>query len=293
MRLEWGAVGALALTSDAVQRGETVYAVVVDVLSFTTAVSVAADAGIDVHPYRWGDASAQQFAADRGAALAVPRSRSTREGGISLSPNSIRELDDGSVSSLVLPSPNGSTVTAVLAAAGATVVAASLRNAAAVAGWLADRIGAGRDTTSDITPDITPGDAPDITPGDTSGDTGEHPAERPASVVLVPAGERWPDGSLRPAVEDLWGAGAVAAGLVERLTDRMGPSLLSPEAELGAVAFGAVVCRIEEALATCASGRELIDQGWPLDVAVAAELDQSRTVPVLTDGAYRAAASHR
>ena len=154
-----------------------------------------------------------------------------------------------------------------------------------MAGWLADRIGAGRDTASDITPGNTP--------GATSGDTGEHPAERPASVVLVPAGERWPDGSLRPAVEDLWGAGAVAAGLVERLTDRAGPSLLSPEAELGAVAFGAVVRRIEEALATCAGGRELIDQGWPLDVAVAAELDQSRTVPVLTDGAYRAAASHR
>jgi 2-phosphosulfolactate phosphatase len=44
--------------------------------------------------------------------------------------------------------------------------------------------------------------------------------------------------------------------------------------------------RIGEALHACASGRELVEQGWPDDVAVAAELDASDVVPVLTDGAY-------
>jgi 2-phosphosulfolactate phosphatase len=45
---------------------------------------------------------------------------------------------------------------------------------------------------------------------------------------------------------------------------------------------------VDEALAACASGRELVEQGWPDDVAVAAELDTSRAVPVLVDGAFTA-----
>ena len=43
-----------------------------------------------------------------------------------------------------------------------------------------------------------------------------------------------------------------------------------------------------EALDDCSSGRELVEQGWPDDVAVAAELDASEVVPVLRDGAYAA-----
>jgi 2-phosphosulfolactate phosphatase len=256
VRLDWGPTGAESLTTYAVAAGSPVCAVVVDVLSFTTCVSVAADAGTTVHPYRWKDDSARAFADERGATLAVPRSRSRTDGGVSLSPSSIRAA--GPVHHLVLPSPNGSTIAALLAGAGAQVVAASLRNRSAVAAWLVDWL------------DSTVGSA------------------RPPAVVVVPAGERWPDGSLRPAVEDLWGAGSVVAALAGQLEHRAGPLLLSPEAEAAGTAWLAVEHRVDEALAACASGRELVEQGWPDDVAVAGELDTSRAVPVLADGAFTA-----
>ena len=254
VRLDWGPMAAEALTTYAVAAGSPVCAVVVDVLSFTTCVSVAVDAGTRVHPYRWRDDSAQAFAKALGATLAEPRSETRDTGGVSLSPGSIRAA--GAIGDLVLPSPNGSTISAVLAEAGAEVVAASLRNRSAVGHWLVDWLESSRGS-----------------------------AAQPA-VVVVPAGERWSDGSLRPAVEDLWGAGAVVTALTSRLEHRAGPLLLSPEAEAAGAAWLTVEDRIGDALHACASGRELVEQGWPDDVAVAAELDASDMVPVLTDGAY-------
>ncbi|HET7801466.1 MAG TPA: 2-phosphosulfolactate phosphatase [Humibacillus xanthopallidus] len=264
VRLEWGPAGAEALTRYAVASGAAVTAVVVDVLSFTTCVSVAADAGITVHPYRWKDDSAVAHADRLGARLAVPRSasRSASAGGqpdgippISLSPKSIREATG--ISDLVLPSPNGSTISHLLDDAGVDVVAVSLRNRAAVARWVVGQMLAGR---------------------------GRQPA-----VVVVPSGERWPDDSLRPAVEDLWGAGAFVASLVERLEHQAGPLLLSPEAGAAMAAWLVVEHDVASALAATASGRELIAQGWPDDVAIAGELDRSTVVPVLRDGAFRPA----
>ena len=58
-----------------------VLVVVVDVLSFSTCVSVALDRGIEVIPARWRDERAAALAAEHGAVLAGPRSG----GGISLS----------------------------------------------------------------------------------------------------------------------------------------------------------------------------------------------------------------
>ncbi|TQM61593.1 2-phosphosulfolactate phosphatase [Humibacillus xanthopallidus] len=217
-----------------------------------------------MHPYRWKDDSAVAHAERLGARLAVPRSASRKAsaGGqpdgippISLSPKSIREASG--VSALVLPSPNGSTISHQLADAGADVVAVSLRNRAAAARWVVGKMVAAR---------------------------GRQPA-----VVVVPAGERWPDGSLRPAVEDLWGAGAFVASLVERLEHQAGPLLLSPEASAALAAWLTVEDDVPAALERSASGRELVAQGWPDDVRIAAELDASTAVPVLRDGAFRPA----
>src|SRR4029453_7300651 len=166
VRFEWGLAGARVIAPGAD------LAVVVDVLSFTTCVSVAMDRGAEVYPYPWKDAGAEDFATHHGAELAGPRNG----GGLRLSPASLRAAD--SLQRLVLPSPNGSALCHELASEVPLVAAVSLRNAAATADWVAAEL------------------------------------HEEAVVAVIGAGERWPDGSLRPAVEDQIGAGAFIAGLV-------------------------------------------------------------------------------
>ena len=234
-RLDWGLSGALALVADA-RPGDV--AVVVDVLSFTTTLTVALEQGLAVHPYPWRAEDAAAYAAERDATLASGRREGLAAGSVSLSPVSF--LGVSGIDRVVLPSPNGSAIAFALAEAGVTVVGAALRNAGAVAGWLRSR-----------------------------------PAAR---VSVIAAGERWPDGQLRPAVEDLWGAGAVLAGL--------GDACASPEAAAAVAAFRAVEHRLGDELGRCASGRELDDDGFGADVDLAAAYDVSAVVPLLTGDTF-------
>jgi 2-phosphosulfolactate phosphatase len=229
LRFDWGLAGARAVGEDA----DVV--VVVDVLSFTTTLSVAVEAGAEVLPYRWNDETAARHAAERQAVLAVGRSVAG-PGDLSLSPATIRA---NPVPRILLPSPNGSTISLLTGERGATVVGAALRNFSAVAQWIAH------------------------SPGGT--------------VAVIAAGEKWGDGSLRPAVEDLWGAGAVIHGL-----QAAGLRDASPEAEASAAAFAAVEKELPARLRACASGRELIEKGFGQDVEIAAEIDRCRSVPVLS-----------
>jgi len=233
VRLEWGPTGAAAIarTADV--------AVVIDVLSFSTAVSVAVDRGITVLPFRWGDDRAAAYAEAHHATLAVNRLDARwRPGAVSLSPVSLQTATG--LERLVLPSPNGSTICAVLAETGVDVVAACLRNARAVGEWLRPQVEAGR------------------------------------VVAVVPAGERWPDDSLRPAAEDFWGAGAVLDGLDD--------AWLSPEARLARDAWPGFAATPLDHLRSCAGGLELIAKGFADDVDLAGELHASEVVPVLTGG---------
>ncbi|MGW0167643.1 hypothetical protein ACWDWT_21000 [Streptomyces sp. NPDC003343] len=59
VRFEWGPTGARQLAQDAA------CLVVVDVLSFTTSVTVAVEAGTRVFPYAWRDETASAFAEAR------------------------------------------------------------------------------------------------------------------------------------------------------------------------------------------------------------------------------------
>jgi 2-phosphosulfolactate phosphatase len=227
MRFQWGPVVAPALTEGV--------CVVVDVLRFTTAVEAAVTRGVAVYPYRWRDATAAAFADSVQALLADGRDPA----GPSLSPVSMDALTPGT--SLVLPSPNGSTCAVLASEAGAQVVAGCLRNAAAVGAWA---------------------------------DNADGP------VTVIACGEKWPDGSLRPSVEDLLGAGAVLAVMTGDP---------SPEARAAIAAFHDAAHSLPQALSRCASGRELIERGWHADIGYAARLNVSTTVPLLTDGAFRSA----
>lgn len=120
IRCEWGehGVAVLAPISDVV--------IIIDVLSFSTSVDVAVSQGAIVFPYRWRDDTARAYAESVGATLADPGRDPSR---YSLSPASLTAIPSGT--RLVLPSPNGSTLT--LAAKPTPVLAGCLRNAGAVA----------------------------------------------------------------------------------------------------------------------------------------------------------------
>ena len=92
-------------------------------------------------------------------------------------------------------------------------------------------------------------------------------------IGVVPAGERWPDRTLRPAFEDLVGAAAILAHLEG---DR------SPEAEAAIDAFRGARATLIHRLRQCGSGHELIGRGFERDVELAAELDVSTCVPRLS-----------
>jgi 2-phosphosulfolactate phosphatase len=96
-------------------------------------------------------------------------------------------------------------------------------------------------------------------------------------IAVIPAGERWPNGSLRPSFEDLIGAGAIINFL-----DGKG----SPEAHAAKSAFLAAEENLENLLLQCGSGKELVERGYKEDVLLAAELNISACVPILQDGAY-------
>jgi 2-phosphosulfolactate phosphatase len=235
-RFDWGLAGAAELGRSCA------VLVVVDVLSFTTALDVAVGRGIRVHPFPWNDQAAAY--ADRiGAAVAVGRKALSPTNPWSLSPASLVRAP--AVNDLVLPSPNGSAICAAAGATGTPVVAACLRNARAVVQWLRW--------------------------------SGYGGVDRPVGVIA--SGERWPDGTLRPCVEDLLGAATILDGLTDA------PGGLSVEAAVTLAALASVPDP-PAAIRGCVSGRELLARGFGDDVDVAVAVDVSPTVPMIVHGAF-------
>lgn len=240
----WGPNGLAEL-------GPTVDAIViVDVLRFTTCVSVACARGAAVLPYPWNDGSAADFATEQNAELAGRREDA--DSCWSLSPTDLIAIPSGT--RLVLPSPNGSALAFQAASFGATVMAGGLRNAAAVGSAMAVYVSQRR------------------------------------RVAVIAAGERWNStvhqsvDPLRPAVEDLCGAGAVIAYAMSASCPPI--PWLSPEAHAAAAVFRDAASNMESFLFQSCSGRELVARGWEDDVRTAASINVDDCVPTLRRGAF-------
>jgi 2-phosphosulfolactate phosphatase len=123
IRFEWGMHGLQALS-------ECRTFIIVDILSFTTCVSIALARKATVFPYRWKGPTVQSFADEHQAVIAEMRDV---KGAHSLSPNSMMNILPGT--RIVLPSPNGATL-AIEAAELGDVLVTSLRNRSAVAAYV-------------------------------------------------------------------------------------------------------------------------------------------------------------
>ena len=235
VRFDWGPTGA-----GAIAEGADV-AVVVDVLSFTTTLTVAVERGIEVWPFPWKDERAPAYAEERDAALAVGRRAAREAAGGRDQPQPRRHGP-----------PHGCLETGAPVAQRVEDLCRSRRRRGRGGRRLPPQPHGGRPQPQ----------------RDRHGRGGRR-------------GERWPDGSLRPCAEDLWGAGATIAALVD-----LGATDLSPEARVAEAAFRAVAGDVPAQLRDCAGGRELTAAGFGPDVAVAAELDVTDVVPVLAKGRF-------
>jgi 2-phosphosulfolactate phosphatase len=233
-RFEWGMRGLeeLCPVSDVM--------IIVDVLSFTTGVDIAASRGATIFPYRMNDETTEEFAKQVKAQLAVSRKNMDKQNPFSLSPRSLMQSKSGD--RIIVPSLNGATLSKVASGMCANVLAGCLRNAQVVA-KKAENLG--------------------------------------EKIAVIAAGESWnyEEGHLRPAFEDLIGAGAILSYLQQSRA-------LSPEAVAAVGAFNMVSAKIEKFLMDCESGRELREKGFEDDIRVAAQMNGSHTVPMIVDGAF-------
>lgn len=223
---EWGEQGVaqLAPISDVV--------IIVDVLSFSTCIDIATNNKAIIFPYKWQDESALSYAKSMNAELASQKRQS--RGGYSLSPTSMLDIPGGT--KLVLPSPNGASLT--LRTGRTPTLAGCLRNAEAIANF-AQSYG--------------------------------------KRIAVIPCGEKWENGSLRPALEDLIGAGAILSCCKGKL---------SPEAAGAVAVFQRLKDNLITTLRQCSSGKELIARGFATDIELAADINSSNCVPLFTDHAY-------
>ncbi len=153
--------------------------------------------------------------------------------GITLSPSSMQFLDPNQ--KILLPSPNGSTLIDIASHFGKPIFAGCLRNARILSEVL---------NSKNFFP-----------------------------ILFVAAGERYPNKTLRPSIEDYWGVGSILATLLGEKTI---------EAEYAIQSFIAASNNIKNNLINCESGRELVLLGFKHDVELAAEHNFSKKVSVLS-----------
>jgi 2-phosphosulfolactate phosphatase len=240
VRVEWGRRGA----REAAERGDIV--IIVDVLSFSTTVVTALEHGARIYPYP-PHLHGNDYAEKIGAEYILGRAEAAKIGTPTLSPVSFNQAH--SHKKYVVSSLNGAYCTWIASKVPALLVGSFL-NASSVAS-VANQL---RSQTH-------------------------------SNITVVPCGEQWNDvrdkeDSLRPALEDYLGSGAILSYL---------DGNLSPEAQVCAGAYNQSKTKIKELIWECGSGRELRDRGYGKDVRFSSQLNIFQTVPILTKDHFVAA----
>ena len=221
----------------AVERNDIL--VIVDTISFSTTVATAVHNGGLIYPCSM-DEDVNALAQRIGGEAAVHRRDVPEYGRFSLSPTTFLTIEPGT--RVVLASPNGATCSRYAEQVPYLFVGA-LINAQAAANVISSLL-----------------------------------EQTDLSVTIIACGERWnpptEDGSLRFAIEDYLGAGAILSYIHHEK---------SPEARVCEGAFLQVQHDIKSLLWDCDSGRELREKGYEGDVIQASQLNVYETVPHMKD----------
>jgi 2-phosphosulfolactate phosphatase len=120
-------------------------------------------------------------------------------------------------------------------------------------------------------------------------------------ISVIPAGEKWEDGSLRPSLEDMIGSGAIISylkgslspeslvmlsvynTLKNNINDLLRDSSSGKEHK---TIFDYFKHNITGALKNSISGKELIERGFEKDIEIASEINVSNCVPVMVKGGF-------
>jgi 2-phosphosulfolactate phosphatase len=238
VHVEWGAIGARLAAS----RRDIV--VIVDVLSFSTSVTVVlANGGT---PFSYSNQEIQENGGREKVenqlnAQIISRDRASTQSRFSLSPVSLKAVTPKD--RIVLTSING-----------AHCVSAASKSPIIIIGALTNR----RATAEAITRLLRLNEA--------------------SRCTLVACGELWssifPDQEgMRPSIEDLIGAGAIAQALSSEFS-------LSMEAQNAVDAFESNRDDLHHVLSNSISGRQLISREYGGDVELASQLDSETEVAV-------------
>lgn len=97
------------------------------------------------------------------------------------------------------------------------------------------------------------------------------------NITVIPAGERWEDGSIRFAIEDYLGGGAVISYLKGEL---------SAESRAAMDIYNSSKSNLKQIITESVSGRELIEKGFSEDISIACEVNSGGSVPLLKEYYY-------
>jgi 2-phosphosulfolactate phosphatase len=238
VHVEWGVIGAAL----AAARGDIV--VIVDVLSFSTAVTIVISSGataFSYSPQEIQDQGGREKVAIRLNAEIISRDRQSTGARFSLSPVSLKAVKPSD--RIVLTSINGAHCVSS-AAKSPIVVIGALTNCGATAKAIAALLR----------------------------------MNKSSRCTLIACGELWssiyPDQEgMRPSIEDLIGVGAIAAELGSEFS-------LSMEAKNAVDVFNSNKDDLHNFLRSSISGRQLIAREFDGDVELASELDSEVEVAV-------------